>query len=129
MDKDPKDFKQFEEFAELMLNLVDSFKQVMKGDNKEAKLSAIELFGEVKATMGDSLMHLMEKYDVYPKDIERILKEDKSEASQKIHEVHDQIERVNRQVLPEIEKTLGVTGKEQEKKRKNKMLKGLKPKS
>ncbi len=126
--EEPHNYEQFEEFADLMLNLVNSFNEVMKGDDRHSKLSAIELLGEVKSTMGDSLMHLMEKYDIYPKDIERVLKEDQSEISQKVLEVHNEIEKVNREVLPEIEKALGITKKEKDHKRKNKMLKRLRPK-
>src|SRR3990167_9262158 len=110
MNKDPID--SFEEFAELMMELVNSFNKVMQSEDKQAKLSAIELFGEMKSTMGDSLMHLMEKYDIYPADIEKFLKKDQSDVTKRVLEVHEQFERVNQQITPEIEKTLGLTGKE-----------------
>ena len=114
-NKEPHNTEEFDHFASIMQEFIESFMKVMQGDDPQLKLSALELLGEVKHTMGDTLQHLMEKHNIYPSDLERHLDGD-TEIAKKVHEVNEAIEKVNQKVLPEIEKVLGQTNRKSKKK-------------
>lgn len=128
--EDPE-HESFDEFAAMMLHLLQSFDEVMKSSDTQAKLSAIELLGEVKRTMGDSLQHLLEKHDIRNEDLEKFIDQDESEMTKKVHSINKKISQINQKITPEVEKTLkeaGIQPKKRKLKLKSKMMKRLRTK-
>lgn len=123
--------EEFEHFASMMVELVSSFKEVMKTGDEQTKLMAIDMFSHLKEKMGETFYHLMEKHDIYPEDLEQMLEDDQNEMTQKVMEVNSTISSVNDSVTKEIEKTLtkaGVRKKKSNKTRKRHMVKRLRSK-
>ncbi len=126
LDKPHEDFDQF---AETLVELLKSFQDVMKTEDENTKILAIEMLSELKEKMGETFYDLMQKHDVYPEDLESFLEEEDNEMNKRVRSVNSEITKINKEVSPIIEKTLvdaGLSKPKRKRKLKKKMVKRLK---
>ncbi len=129
--KKQKEKDEFDQFAGMMVELIESFKEVMKTGDAETKVLAIDMFAQLKEKMGETFYHLMEKHDIYPQDLEEFLADGKNEMNQRVREVTGRMEKINDEVTKEVEKVLDDVGykkKKTAKNRKKSMVKRLRSK-
>lgn len=130
--KTPKEQKEeFDHFAEMMVELVTSFKEVMQTGDEQTKLMAIDVFSQLKEKMGETFYHLMEKHDIYPEDLEKFLQDDQNEMTKTVKEVNEKISQVNKAVTKDVELALtkaGIRKNKSNKMRKKQMVRRLRSK-
>lgn len=131
MDNPGDDKEQFDQFAAMMVELVKLFKEVMATGDEDTKLLAIEMFAQLKEKMGETFYHLMEKHDIYPEDLEAFLQDSENPMAKRVDEVSEEINIVNKEVTPEVDRVLddaGLKKKKTGKGRKKSMIKRLRSK-